>query len=467
MICLDLQPFSIVTDAGFQAYTRALEPRYVLPIRKKLSSDIVPEMYDICSKKIAASLCDATSLAITTDMWTSVNGDSYMSVTGHTLTTDFLHQTWCLQVEYFPEQHTANHLAAALQDSINKWMTMNKKKSVRISTVSASTETGQQLRKIPIFVVSDNASNIVAAMKQLPDYKHSACFIHTLQLAINKAIKDTTGLLDVITKGKRIAAYFHRSTLAKNKLKNAQASLKTSQHKLIQECPTRWNSGYEMMNRLVEQREPIALVLSTETKVDNLTPLQWMYASSFCHTMKPFKEVTVMMSAESYPTSSLVIPVLNVLLRMLPQMQDGIAELQHLLAENIHERWPNYELNPLFVKATVTDPRFKAVVFSEANKAVITDLVLREMIELRESQANTEPLEQVQQQMPTASQLVPASSAGSHSQQNDSSNEAECYDSSDADEHLQSQQSQSQSDTSNSASAESPQSFWSTLNVCK
>jgi hypothetical protein len=134
----------------------------------------------------------------------------------------------------------------------------------------------------------------------------------------------------LLTKGKRIAAFFHRSTVATNKLKNAQASLKVNQHKIIQEYPTRLNFGFDMIVRLVEQREPISLVLSSETRVENFTPLQWQYASSFCYTMKPFKEVTVMMSADKFPTNSSVIPILKVLLHLLPKMQEGISELQHL-----------------------------------------------------------------------------------------------------------------------------------------
>ena len=37
MICLDLQPLSIVDDLGFIRYTRALDPRYELPSRRTIS----------------------------------------------------------------------------------------------------------------------------------------------------------------------------------------------------------------------------------------------------------------------------------------------------------------------------------------------------------------------------------------------------------------------------------------------
>jgi hypothetical protein len=123
------------------------------------------------------------------------------------------------------------------------------------------------------------------------------------------------------------------------------------------------------------ESEPISLGLSRETRVENLTPLQWQYASSFCYTMKPSKEVTVMMSADKFPTSSSVVLILNVLLHLLPKMQEGISELQHFLVQNICERWPNHESITTYAKATVTDSRFKLTVLSEVNRTAAINAV--------------------------------------------------------------------------------------------
>ena len=198
MICLDFQPFSIVEDSGFVEYSRALKPKYKLLTRQYLSSEVIPSIYANLAKVITASIEQASAIALTTDMWTSKANDAYMSLTAHFLIQDFTPQSKCLQVQYFPERHTANNLAVALDDSIRTW----------IKTPSP----------IPIYVVSGNAANIVAALKQLPSYKHVPCFIHTLQLCINKSIKETVAvgaqLDEVLSSCKKIAAYFHRSSVA-------------------------------------------------------------------------------------------------------------------------------------------------------------------------------------------------------------------------------------------------------------
>ena len=43
MIATDLQPFSIVSDVGFERLLAELEPRYVLPSRRQFSEVLIPE----------------------------------------------------------------------------------------------------------------------------------------------------------------------------------------------------------------------------------------------------------------------------------------------------------------------------------------------------------------------------------------------------------------------------------------
>lgn len=364
-----MQPYRIVDDEGFRSYTRSLEPRYQLPTRQALACEIIPRMYTKCVSQIKHSLTEASSLALTTDMWTSLANDAYMSVTAHYVTADFQSVQNCLDVTYFPDSHTANHLACAIEDSVRKWL-LHEENGSRM---------GEQIQ---IYVVSDNAANIVAAMRQLPTYTHVGCFLHTLQLCINAAIKTCPDLIEIIRKGKKIAAFFHRSPKASKTLNNAQVSLKLPLHKLIQECPTRWNSSFDMMERLVEQKEPITLVLLSITQVENLTTVEWQKAATFVETMKPFKEVTVMMSADRYPTISMIIPILNVLKRLLQARTSNV--IGHLQAGLLHEmqcRWPGCEAQSTFAISTVVDPRFKTGVFGNPTTSKYAcDLVIRELM---------------------------------------------------------------------------------------
>jgi hypothetical protein len=191
MICLDFQPFKIVEDVGFKKFTHDMEPRYKLPSRQYLSSSVIPSLYDHCANLLTGSISKATAIALTTDMWTSISNDSYMSVTTHYLTPDFTMEVKCLNVQYFPENHTANNIAVALEESIKLWIKSNKSSASETST-GPGQGSSEKSPNMPIFVVSDNAANVVAAMRQLPSYVHIPCFIHSLQLVINKCIANTT-----------------------------------------------------------------------------------------------------------------------------------------------------------------------------------------------------------------------------------------------------------------------------------
>ena len=49
LICRDLQPFSIVEDDGFIAYTKLLCPTYTMPSHKHISTTILDQQYEMVS----------------------------------------------------------------------------------------------------------------------------------------------------------------------------------------------------------------------------------------------------------------------------------------------------------------------------------------------------------------------------------------------------------------------------------
>jgi len=87
-----------------------------------------------------------------------------------------------------------------------------------------------------------------------------SCFNHTLQLVILHALK-TKFFEDSLTKCRQIVSHFHHSAQSSEKLEKIQKQLNIPTHKLILDCPTRWNSIYQMMKRLNEQKLAINATL--------------------------------------------------------------------------------------------------------------------------------------------------------------------------------------------------------------
>lgn len=69
---------------------------------------------------------------------------------------------------------------------------------------------------------------------------------------------------------KHIAAYFSHSTTASYLLEEKQKQMQMlKRDKLINDCPTRWNSTYDMICRALEQQAPVAAVIF-DKKLSNL-----------------------------------------------------------------------------------------------------------------------------------------------------------------------------------------------------
>ena len=86
MCAIDLRPVSMIQCKGFINYTKQLNPEYKVPCRTTVTRHI-QILYEECKKDLIELLHDCT-VAMTTDMWTSVNMRAYITVTGHYITKD-------------------------------------------------------------------------------------------------------------------------------------------------------------------------------------------------------------------------------------------------------------------------------------------------------------------------------------------------------------------------------------------
>jgi len=367
MICRDMQPYSLVEDAGFRALLKAAEPRYVMPSRKTFSTEIVPGLYSQKVAEVKLDVSSAISLAFTTDGWTSRANNSYLSYTAHFLTQDFEPRNYCLNVENVDESHTAHNLAISMSKCISAWTTDEQQKS-----------------NMKLYVVADNAANIQAALNKLPHCNALSCFAHTLQLAINSAISDCTDLQTTISKAKSITAHFKHSVQSTQKLLALEKQMGLPELKLKQQCPTRWNSTYDMLQRLVSVKDAVSAVVASSKKLPALTALEWELAEAYASICKPFTVATAALSASKYPSISMVIPTLNQLKHTLQLESETSSCLQILkenLVDNIGRRWPNYEYNVTYAIATSLDPRYKDCGFDDADAAMQgKSMVLKEMV---------------------------------------------------------------------------------------
>ncbi|XP_017476853.1 PREDICTED: zinc finger BED domain-containing protein 1-like [Rhagoletis zephyria] len=242
MIASDIQPFRIVEDKGFREFVQCLDPRYKLPSRPTIQNVHLQKIFDDLEKKLQANLNNIDSCAITTDGWSSKANESYITVTCHFIDSEFKLRsvvlgTWKLANEL---NHSAENISQSLRECLNKWNILEKVN----------------------YVVTDNAASMLKACELL-EKKNLPCFAHSINLVVQDALS-TEKVKVILTKCKRIVAYFKSSTIAYARLRKEQGDGK--QYSLIQEVPTRWNSAFAMMQRILVIKDAIFSVLLSTPK---------------------------------------------------------------------------------------------------------------------------------------------------------------------------------------------------------
>uniref|UniRef100_A0A8C9WTI1 HAT C-terminal dimerisation domain-containing protein n=1 Tax=Sander lucioperca TaxID=283035 RepID=A0A8C9WTI1_SANLU len=337
----DMRPYLVVQNEGFKHMLKVLEPRYDIPSRTHFSEKIVPDLYEQEKKKIVDELSRASSVALTTDGWTSRGTESYVTITAHFITADWEMRSLVLQTHPLYKSHTSTHLAQVLTQAVEEW---------KIKRPSTS--------NIP--VTTDNAKNQINAVNEAGLGPQIGCFAHVVNLASQKGI--SVNRMDrLLGRIRKVVSYFHRSTTAAHVLKTKQEMLKLPTHKLIHDVPTRWNSTYDMLERYLEQQAAIYSALTDKTLKKNVKDIITLsddnvrVAEEVLQVLKPLKTVTSLLSTETSPSVSMILPLKTRILTITQDVKTAIRE----------DLQPRYTSPPTLQdylhRSTALDPRFKSL----------------------------------------------------------------------------------------------------------
>ena len=162
----------------------------------------------------------------------------------------------------FSDSHTAVNIAEELQQILQDW-------KLPTDCLSAAT--------------TDNGRNIAMAMEIL-GWPHMLCFSHTLHLAVEDAMK-LPEVSKALARCRRLVSHFNHSSKSTYLLRQKQADLHHKQLSLVQDVPTRWNSVYYMVERILAPQQPLCATLLELRKGD------FMPSESEFSTMETFVAV--------------------------------------------------------------------------------------------------------------------------------------------------------------------------------
>lgn len=348
-VASDMRPYSVVENAGFKHLISVLEPRYEVPSRSHLTTNVLPAMYENVKAKVIEDLSNAELIALTTDGWTSRATQSYMTITAHYINDDWEIENPVLQTRPIYDAHTSENLAEVLREAVVEWKL--------------------DRPNVTIPVTTDNAKNIVNATKEAGLSPHIGCFAHTVNLASQKGL-GVNQMSRLLGKVRKVVTFFHRSTTAAAVLKAKQDLLQLPPHKLVQDVITRWNSSYDMLERYLEQQAAVYSALTEKNikkSVKDLITLSDQDVTvleEVVQVLKPLKTVTTLLSSEQQPTVSMVLPLKHTILTSMRHSDTDsqiVKDVKSAIADNFEERYSDPRLEQFLNESTALDPRFKSL----------------------------------------------------------------------------------------------------------
>ncbi|XP_053572600.1 zinc finger BED domain-containing protein 4 [Bombina bombina] len=381
MIALDLQPYSFVNNVGFNRLIEYLQPQYSLPSPSYFSRTAIPDMYENVKQIIVSHIKEAESGVIhfTAGIWMSSQTREYLTLTAHWVTFDSsfkphgedYHCSALLHVSQIDCDYNGVSIQKHLEYLWESWIT------------SLGLHIG--------ITVTDNHS----IEKTLNESEHASvqCFGHTMDLIVNEAIKSQRMVQNLLSIARKICERVHRSAKAKEKLAELQKEYRLPQHQLIQDVPSKWNTSFHMLERLIEQKRAIDQ-MSIECNFRELISCdQWEVMQSVCHALKPFEAASREMSMRM-ATLSQVIPMIHILNRKIEMLFEetmGVDTMLKSLKEAMVYRLSSTLHDPRYIFATLLDPRYKASLFSDEEVEEYKQGLIREL-EILNSTSDDEPI---------------------------------------------------------------------------
>ena len=359
----NMRPLSILSDSGLQSLLRHLEPGYTIPSRTFVAS-AVAKRHEEGKAELRALLKSVPAVAVTTDAWTSKAVRSFATYTVHFLNNSWELQSFVLATRPMDGSHTAANIAEHIRSIADEYGIADK--------ITA--------------VVHDEAANMVVAGRLL-DWSSEVCAAHRLQTCLRHAFDDSKPIKKLLAEARKVVAHFHHSCIATQHLLEKQKVHKPEGNpkKLVQDVPTRWNSSYYMLQRLVELKVSVSAVLTdpvltpkSEHRALLLKEKRWALAEELVSALQLYEKATnvTVLSGQQYLTISSVLPITSSLVRCSEQQasaDDFSACVKAFCAQLAEEVKQKFRLSPVRADSVSTIaaalyPRSRSLVFLEEDQ---------------------------------------------------------------------------------------------------
>uniref|UniRef100_A0AAQ4R083 BED-type domain-containing protein n=1 Tax=Gasterosteus aculeatus aculeatus TaxID=481459 RepID=A0AAQ4R083_GASAC len=353
-ICEGLYPVSLVEEPTFRSLMSTVDPGYSLPSQREVAVKMLPQMYCRTRDMVFSELVGVVNCGVSTDLWhCQTQNRTYISLSMHSVNYDctigFSMINRCLKTFEVQGDNTAKNITRAMHEAFVEWGITHK--------VTGATTNG--------------SVDVVKACSLLELSVEMPCLGH----AINRAVDEAFQLPQVdsfFACCRKLVDHFKEPTLYLLKEKQKQHGL--TQCALITDRTRSWLATLAMLERLKEQQIAITATLRESSSSHNFTfdGPQWSLLDGLIKVLQPFKVVTNMITHCSYPTISMVRPLLHMLLDTTLKVKEGdlkdISKTKEVISKVLSTTYSrntqlSQEISTFLNIATFLDPRYKKLPF--------------------------------------------------------------------------------------------------------
>ncbi|XP_029052819.2 zinc finger BED domain-containing protein 6-like [Osmia bicornis bicornis] len=356
-ICKAMMPLSIVENKAFQRFVKDLDPAYKCPSRDTLKTEII-DQYNSLSQNLKEKLKNRQNLTITLNVWSNTSQtNKFLGITVHYVDNSNLESIVLDFIKIPPSQIKKSNIVEGVENTLKTYL---QNWSIEDNQIVA--------------VITDNAVNISIETKNY----YISCFAQTVESIAVNLINKTENFFKIIRSNVKRAIEDSKLSNALRKMLDKRAIRRDCQKTLVLDNPEKWNSTLHMVETYLEL-SPF-LNDKAEFKLDS-TEMEILKEAVVI--LRFVKELTDELSPDHHVTISEMIPLISCFQSSLNELElkTNFGKKSKSILSKEMKKFEKKEESLLCAQATLLDPRFKTIYFTDgflpllekAKRCIITE----------------------------------------------------------------------------------------------
>ncbi|KAK9742550.1 hypothetical protein RND81_03G181100 [Saponaria officinalis] len=347
---LDELPFSYGDSLNFENFTRlSLQPAYSRVPRNTLKRRTMKQYKEARAKLIEFFGSFNGRVCLTSDTWSSKQGEPYLCITVHWIGDDFILQKRIIVFDVMDEQHTGYNIYTRINNTLIEFNLSDKVFSISFDNATANTKAIDYVKQKMNLLLNG-------------ELVHVRCCAHIINLSAQEGISDISPLLipiRTVVKWTRNNHGIRRKYIAMCNSANLRKKI------FCLDTPTRWNSTHKFLKDALMYKDIITKLYndahSTVPGAVLIEPFIWDLASNVVELLQAYKNATDVFSYVYEPNVHLVIiQCVGIVLGMVQCQSNDI--LWEPVVKKMKDKWLNYffEFPKIYGIACLLDPGVKS-----------------------------------------------------------------------------------------------------------